>query len=481
MGNYVWKAKGKPADLYLASDSDNFEQSDEEEYESCFDSESILSSEQHSAPVVKYEGTHNFEAEPTVHHIRPFQYQEVILTEEKLSEKVTIDEFLTSEFDEYTQSDDMSEIEDDNLPPTHKNTQDGSHHVVTATTKKPCLTDQGPGGDATHKLMSVNEFIKSENAIEQATQGTSSMAWNISFNSQSPGMNEPSPALKERLQTKKPLSTKRKEFQRSTRKSISVDYAKERKVLDLRRWHCISRPQYKKSCGISSVVSVWNYLFSNLGTGSLDAITQETALGILGFKEPFDIIRFGPFTGNATLMRWFRKLNDFFGVSGKAFYLYKPKGRVQTKLMTDIMALEHLKSGLCSNEMAFIYHCYNHYFCPIGFESTPQNPLEAYASKQCIENNQASQKCADDLPTTPVFNEWIFIGEPSKNHPPIHCKRWDDILQDLHMEGPEYYNIRHPEKGIQHRRTKKKGGNLHCIIAFKKVAFREQAKRQKKV
>ena len=30
---------------------------------------------------------------------------------------------------------------------------------------------------------------------------------------------------------------------------------------------CMSRPQYKTSCGISSVVSCWNYLFSTLGNG----------------------------------------------------------------------------------------------------------------------------------------------------------------------------------------------------------------------
>jgi len=54
--------------------------------------------------------------------------------------------------------------------------------------------------------------------------------------------------------------------------------------------------------------------------------TQEEALNILGFKPPFDEIRFGPFTGNATLIRWFRQLNTHFGVKGKAYYLYKPKG-----------------------------------------------------------------------------------------------------------------------------------------------------------
>lgn len=54
---------------------------------------------------------------------------------------------------------------------------------------------------------------------------------------------------------------------------ITLEDIKERKVLDLRRWICISRPQYQRSCGISSLVSVWNYLFSKIGTGSLDPVS----------------------------------------------------------------------------------------------------------------------------------------------------------------------------------------------------------------
>jgi len=44
-------------------------------------------------------------------------------------------------------------------------------------------------------------------------------------------------------------------------------------------------------------------LYSSIGTGSLNPLTQEEALKILGYDEPFDGIRFGPFTGNGTLMR----------------------------------------------------------------------------------------------------------------------------------------------------------------------------------
>lgn len=35
-------------------------------------------------------------------------------------------------------------------------------------------------------------------------------------------------------------------------------------------------------------------------------------------------------------------------------------------------------------------------------------------------------------------------------------------------ESPQCFNIRHPERGIQTRKTGKQGGNLHCIMAFQK-------------
>ena len=41
-------------------------------------------------------------------------------------------------------------------------------------------------------------------------------------------------------------------------------------------------------------------------------------------------------------------------------------------------ALENLKEGLRNPSMAFIYHCYNHYFCPIGFEEVPKKATDAY-------------------------------------------------------------------------------------------------------
>ncbi|GFO28470.1 basic, immunoglobulin-like variable motif-containing [Plakobranchus ocellatus] len=227
----------------------------------------------------------------------------------------------------------------------------------------------------------------------------------------------------------------------------------DKKVLDLKRWYCMCRPQYKTSCGISSVVSCWNYLFSTLGHGSLKPLTQETAMSILGFPEPFSNIKFGPFTGNLTLLRWFQELNTNFRVKGKCYFMYKPVGKNSTPGVTSEMALASLRRGLRDPSMTFIYHCQNHYFCPIGYDDTPTNQQDAYRS------------VADDSKET-----WILIGDTSKNYPAIHCKSWKNISLDLNCKNPEHYNIREEWKGVRTRKVDSgRQGNLHCIMVFEKV------------
>uniref|UniRef100_A0A3Q3JVR7 Uncharacterized protein n=1 Tax=Monopterus albus TaxID=43700 RepID=A0A3Q3JVR7_MONAL len=261
------------------------------------------------------------------------------------------------------------------------------------------------------------------------------------------------PSRKIRTNMKKCSTKKMKSSDRPSRNlqdvppRTSLEEIKQRKVLDLRRY-CISRPQYKTSCGISSLVSCWNFLYSTLGAG-LPPISQEEALHILGFQPPFEEIKFGPFTGNATLM-WFRQINDYFRVRGCSYILYKPHGKHKTAGETE-GALMKLTQGLKDEAMAYIYHCQNHYFCPVGFEATPLKAARAYGP----------------LPTGEM-EYWILIGEPSRKHPAIHCK-WLDIVTDLNTQNPAYLDIRHTERGIQQRKTKKVGGNLHCIMAFQRV------------
>ncbi len=79
-----------------------------------------------------------------------------------------------------------------------------------------------------------------------------------------------------------------------------------------------------------------------------------------------------------TVLRWFKHLCSHYGVSGQAYYFYKPVGKGKTFGLKPELALEKLKEGLRDTSMAFIYHCLNHYFCPIGFEEVPGSPPEAY-------------------------------------------------------------------------------------------------------
>ncbi|XP_072049330.1 basic immunoglobulin-like variable motif-containing protein [Amphiura filiformis] len=233
---------------------------------------------------------------------------------------------------------------------------------------------------------------------------------------------------------------------------VTAEQLTQRKMLDQRRWLCISRPQYSKSCGLSSLIGCWNYLFSTLGGGNHQPITQEQALTVLGFKPPFAEIRFGPFTGNATLMRWFEQLNNHYGVRGKTYFLYKPHGSNRTLGRSSDEALQLLKKGLQDETKTFIYHCWNHYFCPIGYEDVPLKAADAYRG---------------DL-TQDEVESWILVGESSRKHPGMHCFKWSDISTDLNCQMPQCLNIRKLNLGVQTRKTKKVGGNLHCIMVFQR-------------
>ncbi|XP_068124107.1 basic immunoglobulin-like variable motif-containing protein [Hyperolius riggenbachi] len=284
--------------------------------------------------------------------------------------------------------------------------------------------------------------------------GTYPLAWEIDtsdFNTMTTKL-KPKSGVVSKQAPKKKLERKVKPLRECTQQFIA-DEVKQRKVLDLRRWYCISRPQYKTSCGISSLVSCWNFLYSTLGSGSLPPISQEEALHILGFQPPFEEIRFGPFTGNTTLMRWFRQINDHFHVKGCSYILYKPHGKNKTAGESAAGALSKLTQGLKDDSMAYIYHCQNHYFCPIGFEATPVKACKAYRGQLFPHE----------------VEYWILIGEPSRKHPTIHCKKWADIVTDLNTQNPEFFDIRHTERGLQYRKTKKTGGNLHCIMAFQRL------------
>lgn len=45
------------------------------------------------------------------------------------------------------------------------------------------------------------------------------------------------------------------------------------------------------------------------------------------------------------------------------------------------MSLAHdgVLTGLRDNDVAYIYHCLNHYFVVVGYEQSPLLPIDAYA------------------------------------------------------------------------------------------------------
>ena len=285
----------------------------------------------------------------------------------------------------------------------------------------------------------------------------------------------------------------------SSRPVIEVSYVQdpqpllERKFFDMKRWVCISRPQYKYSCGISSVVSCFNFLFSTLGNGDLAPVTQEHAMRILGFEPPFNQIRFGPFTGNATLKKWFNRLTTHFDVSGYFYTLYKPQGAKRTSISAEV-ALVQFKEGLVSTDTALIYHCFNHYMCPVGFEVTPAFPELAYGDVECCYvNSQYAPR------------SWFIFSDTSQTSSSMHSIKWEDIVTDLNCVSPFHFNARKPHlgvfKGSQKNAEKlsldkeseeeaseyaskrkipsvlgEKGKNLHCIMAMKRLKGKNPSK-----
>lgn len=168
-------------------------------------------------------------------------------------------------------------------------------------------------------------------------------------------------------------------------------------------------------------------------------------------------------------------INKHFNVDGRASFFYKPVEPNRTPGMTSRLALDRLKTLLKSKNHAFIYHCYNHYCCPIGYEAEPRGQTEVYEESK-VENNENNND--DNNPTV-----WVLVAETSRKYPAFHCIKWSDIERDLTTRSPDFVNIRKLDKGVQTRRhvasnenntnadeerpqlrVKKDGRNLHCLI-----------------
>lgn len=220
----------------------------------------------------------------------------------------------------------------------------------------------------------------------------------------------------------------------------------QRLVLRLPRLLCVNK-QYPRGCGIASLTSVYNYLYSWLGESEVSANTpphsQEEMMSVLGFEPPFGEIAWGPFTGNVTLIRWFHALNRHFGHRGRAYILYKAQGQGKTTHLypDNAAALVAVKAALRDPHCALIYHCHNHYMVPVGYQEIPQAQTDFLK------------------PTVPLTSTdtTIFIGEVSRGrHEAMYARKWEQVVTDLECQSPFFYNIRHPELGVQRREGKKK-------------------------
>ncbi|CBZ23535.1 conserved hypothetical protein [Leishmania mexicana MHOM/GT/2001/U1103] len=219
-----------------------------------------------------------------------------------------------------------------------------------------------------------------------------------------------------------------------------------RLVLRLPRLLCVTK-QYPRGCGIASLASVYNYLYSWLGESATGANraphAQEELMSILGFEPPFGDIAWGPFTGNATLIRWFHALNRHFGVRGRAYILYKAHGSGNTAHLyaNNTEALAAVKAALRDPHCALIYHCYNHYMVPIGYQDIP------LAQTDFLKPTVAESNC----------DTTIFIGEVSRGrNEAMYARKWSQIVKDIECKSPFFFNIRHPEQGVQRREPRKR-------------------------
>lgn len=166
-------------------------------------------------------------------------------------------------------------------------------------------------------------------------------------------------------------------------------------------------------------------------------------------------IDFGKFTGNATLLRWYRVLCRLYGVVGRSSYFYKTSGKLKTQ-KTEKEAKEQYIEQLLGGKTCFIYHAYDHYFCPYGYEIVPKGDYNPY--------DQSPPENIDE------GDLWILVGEPSKCFPVFHTFNWQEIQKDLTMYYPNWFNIRNKKSGCrQVKEGTKKGGTINCILAFEKL------------
>ena len=69
------------------------------------------------------------------------------------------------------------------------------------------------------------------------------------------------------------------------------------------------------------------------------------------------------------------------------------------------------------------------------------------------------------------FHPTLTQQQHSHFNVPLH-HRWKEITKDLNNQLPYSYDIRRRYQGVKKLNTRKKGGNLHCLMIFRKCSPR---------
>ena len=233
-----------------------------------------------------------------------------------------------------------------------------------------------------------------------------------------------------------------------------------RRFFSVPKWLCVSRPQYSSSCGLSSLASVFNCLFSTLSQGSLPPVSVEELGEMIGFQPPLRSHGLFYVQTNSSLLRWFGEVCAKKRVHGGAEVLLKLKGK-HRKGVEPEEALWRVIDAVKDPNKALIYHCEGHFMTIVGYELTPTLPTDAYKSPSHISLSD--------------IEPWIIAADTNGKKSPLHSIKWSDVLLDLSLVYPQYYDVRRPELGVREHSSKLyrtgeyAGRNIHCILEFRRV------------
>ena len=84
-----------------------------------------------------------------------------------------------------------------------------------------------------------------------------------------------------------------------------------------------------------------------------------------------------------------------------------------TSEYTPKTAWKALKQGLTNGNRAYIYHCYNHYMCPVGYEEAPIEKHNVF--RRDIEHGKDTES-------------WLIMADQARTQPTFTCLKWSDVL-----------------------------------------------------